>query len=238
MKCQKCWKEIPDDSIFCPFCGETIASRQVSMNDNDQNLNVSSMVTGRTETVEQGAPTTKKQKKKSWIIISVLFLAVLLPSLWLYNQASHYASPFPQLNALCAKFISDYHDLRIGMNYSEVKGILGTNIVSERWTNDAKYIYTKEKLNFGFNDSDYEMCIFVDDKLAIVCIVFEERSINDDNAIDEHFSEAFGEKYHKSVVGNYYNGKSFDIEVEYTDYHSLFNLPVHTINLCFQVPNY
>ena len=230
--CKKCGKEIPEDSVFCPFCGNTVELGDTTKSNDKTTTND----TAPSSISNLNQADKKPRKKVGWIIAIVIIFVLLVPVVWLYHGASHYASPIPQLNAACAQYISDYYNLKIGMSYSEVKGILGDSIFDEYATDKAKYIYTKDKINFGFRDSDYEMCIFVDDKLYMVCIAREDCSLNDDEAVEEHFSSVFGDAYHKSFDGGYYDGKSFDIEVEYSDYHSFYGLPVHTINVCFQSP--
>ena len=65
MFCSKCGKEIPDDSAFCPFCGEPTKKVEPER-------------TVPTESVQQGAPIEKVPKKYSIKAIISLILLILV----------------------------------------------------------------------------------------------------------------------------------------------------------------
>ncbi len=65
MFCSKCGKEIPDDSAFCPFCGEPTKK-------------VEPKRTVPTDSVQQGAPIEKVPKKYSIKAIISLVLLILV----------------------------------------------------------------------------------------------------------------------------------------------------------------
>ena len=217
--CKKCGKEIPEDSVFCPFCGNTLERGDTTELHNNTTINGSAP-----SSISYLNQADKKTRKKTgWIVAVVILCALLVPAIWLYHSATHYSSPIPQLNAACARCIADYHNLRIGMSYSEVRRILGDSIVQEQSSDEYKYIVTHDKINFGVSDSNYEVCAFKDDVLLLVDIVFESETLyRDDDAISEHFSSLFGEAYHDGVLAGSYHGKNLDIAVDTSDYQPTF----------------
>ena len=224
MICGTCRKDIPNDSAFCPFCGATVSlvDKAPQITNSDQ----PSIPIERQEE-KQGTAIGKQKNRKKWFLTIAISVLVLVPILWLLSSAAHYSSPIPQLNASCAKYISDYHNLRLGMSYSEVKRILGESVVSEMSSDEYKFIVTKDKISFGVSDSDYEVCAFKDDILVMVDIVFESKTLYRDNdAIAEHFSALFGEAYHKGTFGGSYDGRNFYVSVMIDNFQPPFDAKI------------
>ncbi len=122
MVCEKCRVKIPEDSLFCPSCGnKVVVLFEEERNDSDDNTDSPKEDTSKQEVIDEKTPMEKAiKKKKPWEIYG-LCVVVLLISLLLINK---FWQPFIK-GDLNNDTIHEVFNVKWGMTKKEVLEKIG-----------------------------------------------------------------------------------------------------------------
>ena len=92
MRCRKCGNPLPNNDIFCKFCGEGMTQEQINANMQDKikesrRIELLSEKYGLHDRIEYREEKDNRTAKYAAIILVVLFLVIIAVILFLLKQA-------------------------------------------------------------------------------------------------------------------------------------------------------
>ncbi|VEU80225.1 zinc ribbon domain-containing protein [Haploplasma axanthum] len=150
MRCIKCFKEIPDDSKFCMYCGEdTSIAKEVNCNVCGSEIPDGALFCptcgAKAKSIESiDNENTKSRKKVSDVIarylkssISIIFGMILLIALFLPTVKFNFSDLSPEIN-----------NIKLDLSFSFTKNIVGIKYLFEDNTFEDFYEYVDEEVGY------------------------------------------------------------------------------------------
>ena len=210
MKCKYCDKDIPDNSVFCTFCGKAITDNT------NQKIELQNTPS---QSLDSTSP--KKNKRKLFIPI-IIILLVIAGFAWLVISGMFCKAPIPYFNRTFAKYISDYHNLYIGMPYDAVIKRMGDSIVDIVGDSNNCTIYTLDRISIEGYSPKVESVSIENGKIDAVYFWFysdnpKQEKINVENHYKKLFNYYSDEVYniHRSwflSINSYNDPDGFDLQ--------------------------